>query len=199
VLQQTHSTTAGLSRQDAKQSLSEYGANSLKQKQKSTALILLLNQFKSPIILILIFAAVRSIFLQEAASAIFGDTQPDFYKPCLCNALLRFANGFVPEGVYGKRDIFEQSENIFTIYGAEETLVFTPESCQLMQGENRQAIEVGTRRGLFAQDTDMVLKYLSTCTHLYVNNPLSLYALKVADAARRSSKTGRKVGRTSKP
>lgn len=70
VLQQTHSTIAGLSRQDAKQRLSEYGANSLKQKHKSSALMLLLNQFKSPIILILIFAAVLSIFLQDAADAI---------------------------------------------------------------------------------------------------------------------------------
>jgi len=78
VQHQTHSTTAELSRQDAKQSLSEYVANSRKQKHKSTALILLLNQFKSPIILILIFAAVRSIFLQEAGDAIFWDTQPDF-------------------------------------------------------------------------------------------------------------------------
>ncbi len=69
VLQQTHSTTSGLSRQDAKQRLSEYGANSLKQKHKSSALMLLLNQFKSPIILILIFAAVLSIFLQDAADA----------------------------------------------------------------------------------------------------------------------------------
>jgi biliverdin reductase len=124
----------------------------------------LLNQFKSPIILILIFAAVRSIFLQDAADAIFWDTQPDFYKACLCNAQLRFANGFVAEAVYGKGEIFGQSENIFTIYRAEETLVFTPESGQLMQGENRRTIKVGTRRGLFAQDTDMVLKYLSNCT-----------------------------------
>ena len=69
VLQQTHSTTAGLSRQDAKQRLNEYGANSFKQKHKSSALMLLLNQFKSPIILILIFAAVLSIFLQDAADA----------------------------------------------------------------------------------------------------------------------------------
>ncbi len=69
MLQQTHSTTAGLSRQDAKQRLSEYGANSFKQKHKSSALMLLLNQFKSPIILILIFAAVLSIFLQDAADA----------------------------------------------------------------------------------------------------------------------------------
>jgi len=69
VLQQTHSTTSGLSRQEAKQRLSQYGANSLKQKHKSSALMLLLNQFKSPIILILIFAAVLSIFLQDAADA----------------------------------------------------------------------------------------------------------------------------------
>lgn len=70
VLQQTRSTTAGLSRQDAKQRLSQYGANSLQQTHKSSALILLLNQFKSPIILILIFAAVLSIFLQDTADAI---------------------------------------------------------------------------------------------------------------------------------
>ncbi len=133
MLQQTHSTTAGLSGQDAKPSLSEYGANSLKPKHKSTALILLLNQFKSPIILILIVVAVRSIFLQEAADAIFWDTQPDLYKACLCNAQSRFANGFVAESVYGKGETFWQSENIFTIYREEKTLVFTPELCQLMQ------------------------------------------------------------------
>ena len=70
VLAQVKSTTAGLSSQDAKQHLSEYGANSLKQKQQSNSLTLLLNQFKSPIILILIFAAVLSIFLKDAADAI---------------------------------------------------------------------------------------------------------------------------------
>jgi magnesium-transporting ATPase (P-type) len=95
-----------------KQSLIEYAPNSHKQKHKSTALILLLNLFKSPIMLILIFAAVRSIFLQKAADAIFGDTQADLYKACLCNAQLRFAKGFIAEAVYGKREIFGQSENI---------------------------------------------------------------------------------------
>ncbi|MBI4780008.1 MAG: magnesium-translocating P-type ATPase [Oscillatoriophycideae cyanobacterium NC_groundwater_1537_Pr4_S-0.65um_50_18] len=70
VLRQTHSTIAGLSRQEAKQRLIEYGANTLKQKRKSSDWMLLLNQFKSPIILILIFAAVLSIFLQDAASAL---------------------------------------------------------------------------------------------------------------------------------
>ena len=70
VLQQTRSTTAGLSGQDAKQRLSQYGANSLKQTHKSSALVLLLNQFKSPIIVILIFAALLSIFLKDALDAI---------------------------------------------------------------------------------------------------------------------------------
>jgi P-type Mg2+ transporter len=70
VFQQTHSTAAGLSRQEANQRLSKFGANSLKQTRKSSALMLLLNQFKSPIILILIFAAVLSIFLKDAADAI---------------------------------------------------------------------------------------------------------------------------------
>lgn len=127
----------------------------------------------------------------------FWDTQPDFYKACLCNAQLRFANGVVAEAVYGKGETFWQSENVFTIYGEAGTLVFTPESGQLIQGENRRIIKVGTRRGLFAKDTDMVLEYLSNGTPLYVNNASSLYALKVADAARRSSESGQNVALTS--
>lgn len=108
--------------------------------------------------------------LQEAADPIFWDTEPDLYKACLCNAQLRLANGFIAEAVYGKGEIFGQSGNIFSIYREERTLVFTPELGQLMQGENRRTIKVGTRRGLFAQDTDMVWEYLSNGTPLYVNN-----------------------------
>ncbi|MGB3262896.1 MAG: Gfo/Idh/MocA family oxidoreductase [Microcoleus sp.] len=123
----------------------------------------------------------------------FWDTQPDFYKACLCNAQLRFANGVLAEAVYGKGETFWQSENIFTIYGEAGTLIFTPESGQLIQGENRQTIKVGTRRGLFAKDTEVVLDCLLNGTPLYVKNTSSLYALKVADAARRSSEIGQKL------
>ena len=136
-----------------------------------------------------LFGEVASVNCQ----AQFWDSQPDFYKACLCNAQLRFANGLVAEAVYGKGDTFWPSENLFTIYGEAGTLVFTPESGQLIHGENRHNIKVGTRRGLFAKDTDMVLEYLSTGTPLYVNNASSLYALKVADAARRASETGQNV------
>ena len=70
VLHQLKSSLYGLSRKDAQQRLSEYGANSLKQKQKSNALTLLLNQFKSPIILILMAAAILSSFLGDVIDAI---------------------------------------------------------------------------------------------------------------------------------
>jgi hypothetical protein len=43
-----------------------------------------------------------------------------------------------------------------------------------MQGKNLRTLKVETRRGLFAQDTDRGLKYLSKCTHLYVKNARSL-------------------------
>jgi biliverdin reductase len=72
----------------------------------------------------------------------------------LCNAQLRFANSFIAEAVYGKRETFWQSEKIFTICREEKTLVFTPELCQLMQEENRRNIKVETQRVLLVKNTD---------------------------------------------
>jgi len=70
VLQQLKSSLQGLSRQEAQQRLAKYGANSLKQKQQSHTLLLLLNQFKSPIILILIAAAILSGFLEDVIDTV---------------------------------------------------------------------------------------------------------------------------------
>jgi len=70
VLQQLKSNSQGLSRQEAQQRLTQYGANSLKQKRQSNVLTLLLNQFKSPIILILIAAAILSGFLGDVIDTV---------------------------------------------------------------------------------------------------------------------------------
>jgi P-type Mg2+ transporter len=70
VLQDLHSSANGLSDREAKQRLIKYGTNSLKQQRKSSAIGLLINQFKSPIVLILIFAAGLSIFLNDRTDAI---------------------------------------------------------------------------------------------------------------------------------
>ena len=50
--------------------------------------------------------------------------------------------------------------------------------------------EIGSRRGLFAKDTAMVLDHLTNGTPLYVTPEASLYTLKVADAAKQSAETG---------
>ena len=69
LLQQLQTTPQGLTSDEVQQRLLRYGSNLLKPKKKSGALTLLLAQFKSPIILILIFAAGLSFFLHNPIDA----------------------------------------------------------------------------------------------------------------------------------
>ncbi len=117
----------------------------------------------------------------------FWQRSEDFYRACLCNARLQFASGVIGECVYGKGDTFWQSENMFVLYGEEGALIFTPKEGQLIKGETTETLEVGSRRGLFAKDTAMVIEHLLEGTPLYVTPEASLAALKVADATRRSA------------
>ena len=70
LLQQLQTTPQGLSSRDAQNRLEFYGANLLKAKKRTDSLTLFLNQFKSPIIVILLFAAGLSFFLHDSADAI---------------------------------------------------------------------------------------------------------------------------------
>lgn len=65
-----HSRADGLRSDEARQRLEEYGPNTLKERGRTTALGLFLNQFKSPIILILLFATGVSAVLQEWVDAV---------------------------------------------------------------------------------------------------------------------------------
>ena len=65
LLQHMQTNLNGLSSEEAKQRLSKYGLNSFNTARKSSSLILFFNQFKSPITLILLFAAFLSLFLGE--------------------------------------------------------------------------------------------------------------------------------------
>lgn len=65
-----HSTTDGLSTDDARQRLVQFGPNLLKAREGATVLGLFLNQFKSPIILILIFATGVSAVLKDWVDAL---------------------------------------------------------------------------------------------------------------------------------
>jgi Mg2+-importing ATPase len=70
LLERLQTTPQGLTSEEAQKRLKKYGPNILKPKRRTDALTLLLAQFKSPIILILIFAAVLSFFLRDHTNAI---------------------------------------------------------------------------------------------------------------------------------
>jgi Mg2+-importing ATPase len=62
-------SAAGLTREEAQQRLAQYGLNRVKAKRRTDSLTLFLAQFKSPIILILLFAAGLSLLLRDATDA----------------------------------------------------------------------------------------------------------------------------------
>lgn len=70
VLATLHSTPTGLSSTEAAQRLQRLGPNLLQARQQLTAWRTLLEQFKNPLVLILIFAAVTSAFLAEWVDAV---------------------------------------------------------------------------------------------------------------------------------
>ena len=70
LLQQLQTTSNGLTQNDAEKRLTKYGSNLLKPKKRSDSLTLLLTQFKSPLILILIFAGALSLYFDVSSGAL---------------------------------------------------------------------------------------------------------------------------------
>ena len=64
-----HTTRNGLQPTDVEQRLKQYGLNEIGAQQQATAVRLLLSQFKSPLVLILIFAAIVSGVVKEWVDA----------------------------------------------------------------------------------------------------------------------------------
>jgi P-type Mg2+ transporter len=70
LLQQLQTTSQGLRSDEIQERILRYGSNRLKPKKKSDALTLLIAQFKTPVILILMFAAGLSFFLRDPIDAV---------------------------------------------------------------------------------------------------------------------------------
>lgn len=70
VISEFKSEKSGLSNAEAKKRLEQNGFNELKGKEGESTLKLILNQFKDPLVIILIIAAIVQIFLKEAVEAI---------------------------------------------------------------------------------------------------------------------------------
>ena len=70
LLKELTTEASGLTQEEAEIRIKKYGANILKQRESHNNLALFFAQFKSPIILILIFAATLSAFLGDPADTI---------------------------------------------------------------------------------------------------------------------------------
>jgi len=70
VLQRLGTSKEGLSSEEARQRLARYGSNLLKPQARSNTLALLLGQFKSPIILLLLLVTGLSFFLHDPVNAL---------------------------------------------------------------------------------------------------------------------------------
>ena len=137
-----------------------------------------------------LFGKVDRVFCQNRYWDV-ADT--DYFTACFCHAQLNFTRGIVADITYGKGDAFWWRHRTFEIHGDRGTLLFEGEKGKLIRDKETIPIPVTTRRGLFAKDTTMVLDYLFEKKPLYVKPTASLYAVKVADAAYRSSLQGKAV------
>lgn len=130
-----------------------------------------------------LFGEVESVDCQSR----FWDVEDNYYTACLCAAQLQFCDGLMAEITYGKGEVFWRGERTFELHGDRGTLVFEGDTGWLVRGEEKTAIEVGGRRGLLAKDTRGAIDFLLEGTPLYVSPEASLYALQIADAARKAS------------
>ena len=120
----------------------------------------------------------------------YWQIEPNYYQTCFCSAQLCFDSGLLAQVVYGKGETLWQSERKLEVHGENGGIILDGDTAMLILGQGTQLIEMGTRRGLFAKDTTMVLDYLFDASPLYITPEQSLYALKVADATYRAATTG---------
>ena len=137
-----------------------------------------------------LFGQVASVSSQ---ARFWGHDAAPFYTACLCTAQLKFTSGLIADVSYGKGDAIWQPDRSLHIHAAEGAILIDGETGKLITPTETRDLEMGGRRGLFAQDTASVLNHLTTGAPLYVAIESSLHALRVADAARRSVETGRVI------
>ena len=118
------------------------------------------------------------------------DPHRDRFRTCLCTAQLFFQNGTLATVTYGKGEALWRDERYLEVQGDRGALRYDGDRAVLVTAAGETAIEVGGRRGLFAQDTEAVVAYLLEGQPLYVSAFASLYALQIAAAAQQAAATG---------
>ena len=117
LLQQLQTTPQGLRRDEIQERLLRYGSNLLRPKKKSDVLTLLIAQFKSPIILILIFAAGLSFFLRDPIDAVII-------------LVIVFVSGFL--GFWQERGAVNAVEKLLAIVRIKATVLRDGDSIEVL-------------------------------------------------------------------
>jgi biliverdin reductase len=144
--------------------------------------------------LVTVFGPVDTVFCQSRFWRVDGemDEQPTGempYRSCICSAQLRFQDGMIADLIYGKGTEIWTTERSLSIQGEMGMIQVTGSDGKLVRADSTEALTIGSRRGLFAKDSHMVLNHIADGTPMYVTPEQSVYALQVADAARRSALT----------
>ncbi|MDB9493534.1 Gfo/Idh/MocA family oxidoreductase [Spirulina major CS-329] len=137
-----------------------------------------------------LFGTVATVSCQ---TRYWASDSPSEYTACLCIAQLTFHSGLLATVTYGKGDAFTYPMRVFELHGDRATLLFDKDRGTLIQGEAQTSLDLGSRRGLFQQDTRAVVDYLCDGRPLYVQPSASLYALRVAAAAEQAARLGQTV------
>ncbi|MBE9139303.1 Gfo/Idh/MocA family oxidoreductase [Nodosilinea sp. LEGE 07088] len=143
------------------------------------------------------FGSVARVYCQNYYDGLTpGADGMTYYTTCLCTAQLTFASGLIAEVVYGKGEALWEPTRRLEVLGRNGALYFDGDQGRMTKATGCHAIAVGSRRGLFAQDTTQVIDHLLTGQPLYCQPEASLYTLRVAKAAERSATLGQVVDLT---
>jgi biliverdin reductase len=137
-----------------------------------------------------LFGTVATVSCQ---SRFWDAPEADYFTSCLCDAQIKFTSGLIAQITYGKGEVFRYGDRTFELHGDRGSLIFFGETGKLIAGDGEIPLEVGTRRGLFKKDTQLVFDRLFEQQPLYVTVEESLYALQVARGAEQSALTQKTV------
>jgi biliverdin reductase len=115
------------------------------------------------------------------------------HRGCLCTADLTFASGTIAEVVYGKGEAIWATVRSLAVFGERGGLVFDGDRGECLTSQGSEPVPLGSRRGLFAEDTMRVLNHLLDGSPLYCSAEDSFYSLRVAAAAEASAFSGQAV------
>lgn len=140
------------------------------------------------------FGAVDTVYCQNRYVNLHSQNGKEAYhQGCLSLAQLSFACGVMAEVVYGKGKAIWQSVRHIEVSGDKGGLILNGDQGSLITSKGTHSLPLGSRRGLFHQDTRRVIDCLSHGIPMYCSVEESVESLRVAVAAERSAKTGRSV------